>query len=76
MAKRKQLATQLEYRWKNGENDVSDLLRGQIAMVDEFIGLREIFKRYDKLKEDIENYEKLVTSGSDSTGIRSERNKN
>lgn len=49
---------QLVYNFKQGITDVSDLLRGKIQMLDDFIGMRKMF---DKITE----IERLVREEED-----------
>lgn len=39
---------------KNGR-DISDVIRGKIMMLEEILQLKNVFDKYDKLKNDVEN---------------------
>ena len=57
--KKLELQRQLDYTWINSiGRDVSDIIRGKIHMVDEFVNMETVFDRFDKLQKLIEEQKK------------------
>lgn len=50
--------SQLVYRPYNGLKDQSDILRGKIICLEEVLGLKDVFDKFDKAKKEVEEHEK------------------
>lgn len=55
---------QLVYNFKQGEKDVSDLLRGKIQMLDEFLEIKNVFDRYATLQKTVTEEEEKQKKGA------------
>lgn len=56
---KEELERQLKYNWVNGiGKDVSDIIRGKIQMLEEILDTKNVFKKYDDLKKEVEDQEK------------------
>lgn len=59
-AKKEQLQRQLEYNWiATTGKDTSDLIRGRIQIIDEFLNLKGVFDRFEKLQKEVEEAGKV-----------------
>ena len=57
-AKRRWLSRQLEVSYMQGTKDMSDIIRGKIIALDEVLDTKNVFKRYDELKEKVAKQQK------------------
>jgi len=57
---RAKLQLALIYNFKQGDLDVTDIIRGKIQVLDEILQTKETFGRYDMLKDIVEKEENRV----------------
>lgn len=56
-AKKIQMERQLVYFFRQGEKDVSDILRGKIQMLDEILGMKAALAKINEIEQIIKNEE-------------------
>ena len=65
LARRKEIEYQLEYRWINAAGqDISNILRGKIEVLDTFLNMPNIFAEMDKLERQLKEQEEELKKGA------------
>lgn len=61
LSRKEKIRQQSEYRWINAKgNDMSDLYRGMIQMIDEFLNMENVFETAEKMEKAVEEHEKSL----------------